>query len=351
MTTPARLTVVVLNYNYAQYLPRSVGSALAQDWPEVEVVVVDDCSTDNSRDVIAGFGGQVIPVLQPKNGGHGAGFNAGFAASSGEVVMFLDADDFLHPHAARRIMESRRADAAQYQYRLDLVDADEKVIDVYPPRETAFDDGDVRKALLSSGRYSTTVTTGLAFERRALQQVLPMDAEAFRQGGDGYLVTVVPLYGKVVSIEEILGAYRQHGANHSQFNTAVAKRARWRVFHDEMRHNALQEHARRVGLTAEPNAWRNDPLHLEERVASLLLEPSEHPDPQDRRSAIARAALSSPSSMGMSGKRRQVMRAWWTLVGYGPKPLAQMAVSWKLQAATRPAVVRKLARVMRRATA
>jgi GT2 family glycosyltransferase len=345
MVEAAAATIVVLNYNYARFLRRSLDSALSQTWPHVEVVAVDDCSTDSSRAVIADYGARVRPVLQPANGGHGAGVNAGFAAARGELVFFLDADDFLYPAAVEQVMRSRTPDAAQYQYRLDLVDADGRPFDSYPPRETAWEDGDVVPALLRRGRYSTTVTSGLAFERRALERILPMDAEAFRQGGDGYLVTAAPFYGAVVTLEATLGAYCQHGVNHSQ--SAIGVRASWRVFHDERRYEALREHARRQGLAVPDELGRNDPVHLEERAAALLL----NEDPQDRpgeRRGLARCAVRAMRGLQVSAKRRLMLHGWWLIVGYAPAPVARRVLAWKLQAASRPALVRRLARLARK---
>ena len=338
----ARASIVVLNYNYARFLRRSLDSALAQTWPEVEVVVVDDASTDDSREVIAAYGARVRPVLQARNGGHGGAMNAGFAASTGELVIFLDADDFLYPHAVEQVMRRRAPAAAQYQHRLDLVDAEGRPIDVYPSRETAWEDGDVVPLLLHKGRYSTTVTSGLAFERRVLQAVLPMDAEAFRQGGDGYLSTVAPLYGAVVTIEARLGAYCQHGVNHSQ--SAIGARAAWRVFHDERRYEALAAHARRLGLSQPCEPGRNDPIHLEERAAAALLG-----EAHDDRRRLAADAVRAMRGLPVSPRRRLMLSAWWGLVGWAPRPIARRVLAWKLQAATRPAWVRRLARLARRA--
>lgn len=344
MAETARATIVVLNYNYARFLRRSLGSALAQTWPNVEVVVVDDCSTDDSRAVIAEYGAQVRPVLQPRNGGHGAGMNAGFAAATGELIFFLDADDFLHPTAVERVMAHRRSDAAQYQYRMDLVDAEGRAFDCYPPRETAWEDGDVVSALLQKGRYSTTVTSGLAFERRALEAMMPMDAEAFRQGGDGYLVTIAPLYGAVVTIEERLAAYCQHGVNHSQ--SAVGARASWRVFHDEQRWAALRTHAQKLGLPVPGELGAADPIYLEERAAALMLNDGTAISGRERRQ-LALQAIRALRGLPVSPKRRLMLSGWWLLVGFAPLPIASRVLSWKLQAATRPAIVRKLARLLR----
>src|SRR5688500_10169891 len=91
-------SVIINNYNYGRYLGAAIDSALAQTYPHTEVVVVDDGSTDDSRQVIAGYGERVVPVLK-ENGGQASAFNAGFAASRGDVVLFLDADDLLLPGA------------------------------------------------------------------------------------------------------------------------------------------------------------------------------------------------------------------------------------------------------------
>ena len=343
------LSVIIPNYNYGQFLRRSIDSALAQDWPNKEVIVVDDCSTDDSRAIIRTYGNQVIPVLQPQNRGHGAGLNAGFLKSKGEIVIFLDSDDYLYPNAMRRIVESRVPGAAQYQYRLDLVGPDGRVIDTYPPKEFVWEDGDVTTALLTRGRYATTVTSGLAFSRTALTAMMPMDEEAFRVGGDGYLVTVAPFYGPVITIDEILGAYHQHGGNHSQFGAALDRGGRWLIDHDAKRHQALRIHAQRHGREPRPDLWRNDHVHLEGRMASLLLNPGVHPIPTDTREAIAKCGLAACASLPVSANRRRIMMLWWCSIGWGPLPLARALLQWKLQAASRPVIVKRLAKLVRAA--
>src|SRR3546814_20478119 len=110
-----------------------------------------------------------------------------------------------------------------------LVDDATAVIDTYPPPEQPFDDGDVRPKLLRCGRYRTTVTSGLAFARAILQEILPIPEEAFRQGADGYLATVAPVYGTISSIDARLGAYCMPGVHHSHLPARLAERARWRT--------------------------------------------------------------------------------------------------------------------------
>jgi len=94
LASPQVVSIVVNNYNYARFLTECIDSALHQTYSAVEVVVVDDGSTDESREVIRNFGDRIKTVFK-NNGGQGSAINAGFAASTGSIVIFLDADDEL----------------------------------------------------------------------------------------------------------------------------------------------------------------------------------------------------------------------------------------------------------------
>ncbi len=90
------LSVIIPNYNYAEFIADAIESALELDWPDVEIIVVDDGSTDRSRAVIERYAGRVTAIYKA-NAGQAAACNTGFARSRGDVIVFLDADDRLHP--------------------------------------------------------------------------------------------------------------------------------------------------------------------------------------------------------------------------------------------------------------
>jgi glycosyltransferase involved in cell wall biosynthesis len=94
------VSVIVGNYNYAAYVGEAIESVLAQTHPRVEVIVVDDGSTDGSRAVIERYGDRVRALFKP-NAGQGSVYNAGFRMAQGELVLFLDSDDVLLPTAER----------------------------------------------------------------------------------------------------------------------------------------------------------------------------------------------------------------------------------------------------------
>jgi hypothetical protein len=348
------ISIVINNFNYARYLPQSIESALSQTHPRIEVVVVDDASSDDSRQVIARYSGRVIPVLQERNGGQGAAINAGFRASRGDIVMLLDADDYLYPHAAERVAAAWVPGQSKVHYRLDLVDAAGAKIDVYPPPEVRLDSGDVVPRLLSTGRYETTVTSGNAFARSALERILPVPEEDFRISADGYLVTLAPFHGPVGTIDEPLGAYRQHGGNAwatgsaVMLSSALGERLRRLLQHDAHKHRALETKARELGLAVSPTAGLRDHQHLETRLSSLRLDPSRHPYPGDSRAALAVRGVGAIAGARTSWRRRAVLAAWFLTAGFLPRPVATRAIAWRLTPASRPPAADRLLKALRR---
>jgi glycosyltransferase involved in cell wall biosynthesis len=91
-----RVSVVIPCYRQAHYLPTAVESALAQTHADVEIIVVDDGSDDDTADVTARYAGRVL-YTRRENGGLAAARNTGVAAATGEYLKFLDADDHLVP--------------------------------------------------------------------------------------------------------------------------------------------------------------------------------------------------------------------------------------------------------------
>ena len=118
-----RLSVVIPNYNYGRFLSDAVRSALAVDWPDVEVIVVDDGSTDESLSVLGEFGDR-ITVLVQENAGPRVACNRGFAKSSGDVVIFLDSDDVLEPLIAREAARVWRPGISKVQVQMSRIDGD-----------------------------------------------------------------------------------------------------------------------------------------------------------------------------------------------------------------------------------
>ena len=106
-------SIVIPTYNRAGFIGATLDSVLAQEYPDFEVLVVDDGSKDNTAEVVGGYSDPRIQYLPKENAERGAARNYGLAQAQGEYVLFLDSDDLFHPghlvtlHAAIRAQNPR----------------------------------------------------------------------------------------------------------------------------------------------------------------------------------------------------------------------------------------------------
>ena len=297
-----RASIVVTNYNYAGFLPDAVDSALAQTHPDVEVVVVDDGSTDGSREIIAGYGGRIVAVLK-ENGGHPSAVNAGVAAATGDVVLMLDADDVSAPDRAARVAAAFGSglQPCLVYHRLQPVDAERR------PRGNPIPQGvwrgDIKRRVQSSGGWWPKPTTsGLAFTREYLERIgpLPVGAPLFI---DTFLAAPAPFAGPVAGIRTALGELRLHGANMWSRGSMTGAQDREAVVRERVERYAaefalLQETLReRLGIEPPPMSLADhlrfqqyrraagDPVPLARVVRLALTRPSIPPSMRLREAA------------------------------------------------------------------
>lgn len=89
------VSIVVPLYNYAEYILDNIESVLNQTYPEIELIIVDDCSTDNPQKTIGKYMSKIKFVQLEKNMGYSVAKNEGIVVSSGSYIVVLDADDFI----------------------------------------------------------------------------------------------------------------------------------------------------------------------------------------------------------------------------------------------------------------
>jgi len=112
MNTPL-VSVIITNYNYARFLNEAIASALGQTYPNIEVIVVDDGSTDESVLVAKKH---PVRVIEQPNSGVARARNRGAAEARGEYIVFLDADDVLQPTFVEHCFRALRDSRAAYAY-------------------------------------------------------------------------------------------------------------------------------------------------------------------------------------------------------------------------------------------
>jgi glycosyltransferase involved in cell wall biosynthesis len=213
------VTVLINNYNYASFLGQAIESAIQQTYSPIEVVVVDDGSTDDSRAVIARYGPAVVPVLK-ENGGQASAFNVGIAASKGDILCFLDADDFYYPEKVHAVVDL-----------FATLEFSSRLILIHHPLDVHYDDpaqsglkrkGPTHECPLNLYAYAqkyrhvpypASPTSGVSINRPLANRIFPLP-EAAAISADDFVVKAAALIGEIHALNRALGGYRVHGRNH-----------------------------------------------------------------------------------------------------------------------------------------
>lgn len=216
------VSILISNYNYGHFLADAIDSALAQTYPHIEVLVVDDGSTDRSREVIASYDDKIIPVLK-KNGGQASAFNAAFAASQGHIICFLDADDTYLPEKVADVVGVLKNYQESYWcfHMLQFIDTELKISihSHYDNQDSGLVyDCDVRQDMRRGGirdklPFSIPATSGLCFTRPLLLQILPMPEAEGIVLNDSYLQFTALALAKGFALAKKLSLQRVHGNN------------------------------------------------------------------------------------------------------------------------------------------
>jgi glycosyltransferase involved in cell wall biosynthesis len=207
------VSILINNYNYERFVRDAILSTLNQSYRRVEVIVVDDGSTDRSLSIIEGFAKQVR-IVSKANGGQSSAFNSGFAKSSGEIICFLDADDLFVSNKVEKIVEAYADRAIGWCFHpLQYVDAGLQPIP--GPHDVRYLTGpcDLRSEYMRGKPvFWAPPTTGLTFRRALLDMLLPMPPY-IRITADNYLTFCAPAFAPGFYISDSLGLQRIHGAN------------------------------------------------------------------------------------------------------------------------------------------
>lgn len=341
----ALVSVIIPNYNYAAFVADAIESALALDWPRVEVIVVDDGSTDDSRDVIARYADRVT-VIHQANGGQIAACNTGFARSHGDAVIFLDADDLLEPSLMREVSRVWRPGLSKVQLQMKVVDGSGKPTGALLPQfhvvPTA---ADVQRWVMNAASYPTPPGSGNVYARSYLEQIFPLVGED--RAADSYCLAAAPHLGDVVTLAKPLVSYRVHGRN----DGAMASLDKRRFAAELRRARARFEYAGKLPsgrhLPRSEAALNRSLTFLPYRLASLKLLPEEHPLPQDSAWKVLRdLALACATPQGMTLKARAALCVWSLSLAVAPPRLSDKLALWRFSSGSRPALLTRALRAL-----
>jgi glycosyltransferase involved in cell wall biosynthesis len=210
MSKNPKASILIDNYNYGQYLGDAIESALAQDYDNFEVVVVDDGSTDDSHDVIRKYEKHIKPVFKA-NGGQASAFNAGVKHSDGDLVFFLDSDDIADHDRLPKVVEQFEADKeAQWVFHQQRrVSKDGRTL-IEPEPVPEIRRFDLRN---KSYEFPALSTSGLSFRRSFTSRLFPLPEASKNLICDNYLKFAAVLLAPGIYMGGAFGSLRIHGLN------------------------------------------------------------------------------------------------------------------------------------------
>ena len=214
-----KVSVLLTNYNYAEYIAEAIDSVLEQTYHNFEFIIVDDGSTDNSIEVISGYclRDPRIFLIAKENGGQASGFNAAFAASTGELICFLDADDIYRPTKLACMVEAHQQspNAGVGAHRVQRVNKQRRPQGVWPLGSTLSHGWLGEQMLLDGGVLGyMPPTSGLSLHRSVAERIFPLpEISQLTATADQVIIRFAPLLTSVVRRQEVLTEYRLHGAN------------------------------------------------------------------------------------------------------------------------------------------
>jgi glycosyltransferase involved in cell wall biosynthesis len=197
------VSVIIPSYNMAAYTPLTVESVLAQDYPNVEIIVVDDGSTDASVEALRRFGSR-IRLIEQKNAGACAARNRALAECRGEYVAFLDCDDLWEKNKLTRCVEVLQARPAAVMVHSFAywIDVKEKIFG--PPRFDPRPEGRVFETL---ARVNNVANSTPLSRTEAVRAVGGFDTAIFTTG-DWDMWLMLSKRGEIAFIPEVLARTR-----------------------------------------------------------------------------------------------------------------------------------------------
>jgi len=323
-----KISVIIPCYNYARYVGQAIDSVLVQRYPALDLVVVNDGSTDDSLAVIRRHAPRAKIIDQP-NRGHVAACNAGFAASTGDVVLFLDADDLLEPSALIKVAQAWSPELSKIQFDLTVIDADGNDLGRrFGHFRANFTVQRVREDFRRTGTYRWPVTTGNAYSRWFVSLLFP---QAFEGPVDGYLNTIAPLYGDVLTLPETLGRYRLHDRNLS-WKTRTSKGLVDTIAKRRKELTELRHHAERLGATLpDVDALDHELPFLNFRLMARKLGNSYPGWDGDRPLRLLAKAFMQLRHEGLPTKIKATHAVWFLVLAMMPKQFVSPMIKFRFE--------------------
>jgi glycosyltransferase involved in cell wall biosynthesis len=262
----ALVSILIDTYNHEKFIEQAIVSALEQDFPaaEREIIVVDDGSSDGTPEIVRKFEPQVRLIRKP-NGGQASAFNVGIPECKGEIVSFLDGDDWWVPNklqlAVGELEKNPALGAVGHGYYEVYSDGSPLGV-IVAERDTLLHLQDLPTALLFTHLRCFLGTTRFTIRKKLLDQILPFPEELVIEA-DEYMFTLAPALAPVLVLNKPLFYYRLHEGNLFQYSEKDDKKTRRKQRVLEVLHHRLPPRLHALGIRDDIIAAVLEPIWVD----------------------------------------------------------------------------------------
>lgn len=282
-----KVTVIIPNYNHAQYLPQRIESVLRQDFTDFEVLLLDDCSPDNSREVIGQYteiGSRIKNIFNERNSGSVfKQWHKGLSLAKGDYIWIAESDDFAEPNFLSTLVPLLENDvtlAFAYSNSLIVDESSQPIEEISEIKRRIFDSEHWHRDFIADGKQELrqylslqcTVNNASAvlFRRSSIEAAGGVDT-SFRYAGDWLMYIKLSLQGRIAYRADCLNNYREHGTNASKssFKDGSQMFERQKCFAFVYQSGALDDNSREIMLQQASGEYHE----LSYLVAKTLNQP------------------------------------------------------------------------------
>jgi glycosyltransferase involved in cell wall biosynthesis len=293
-----RISIVIDNFNNGRFIQQAIDSCLNQSFPAHEIIIVDDGSTDHSRELLASY--KEIPnikIILQENQGLEAALQKGFDHCTGDWVLGLDSDDFYMPDCLQMLSAAFHEDLSLIYFRAKIIDAaGQENGSLVPPGKLHCDGSAIESWIINGRHHSFPPQSFNCYPIKLIRdlRIYPHETVCMKKGfsPDRYFQIQAVLKGKVKPIDRILGAYRileSGDTTKKRTNLALLRQS---LLRQDLVMSQIQKQLRDLDITPHPLFRFNDNYWFF-RMLSLVTDPPGHTYHQDTRLALLKTNLIS----------------------------------------------------------
>jgi glycosyltransferase involved in cell wall biosynthesis len=269
------ISVLVDTYNHERFIEEAIVSVLEQDFPstEMEILVIDDGSTDRTAEIVRKFA-PCVRYLRKENGGQASAFNFGVPQARGEIVAFLDGDDWWAQNKLGLVMAAfeKNPDAGTVGHGIIEFDsAADSSVALTPERTGYFDLASSEGAQIFRNFMAFLGTSRVSIRKRVLEKVLPVP-DALVVEADEFISTMAVAHDGAVLLPEPLTYYRLHDDNLFQFRVGDPIRMRRKMDVLACLASELPTQLAKTGITAPAISIVVEPIRTSVSRMRLMLD-------------------------------------------------------------------------------